>query len=99
MQKIGDDALEDAVFEEYINNSKEEQQRRDTAGQSSFFSRMFDFSGEQRAEPDIEFEKAYSVVSSKIDDLTQFDMVLEKEFEDDLRSKRKDVVEISITSD
>lgn len=42
---IGDQALEDSVIEEYCNNSLEEIQRRKSAGQSSFFSRMFDFSG------------------------------------------------------
>ena len=60
---IGDDALETSVSEEYMNNTREDLERRKVANQGSFFSRMFDFSYEERAEVDTDFITAYQYVS------------------------------------
>ncbi len=46
MPNIGDDALEDSVCEEYFNTTLKELENRRTQGGGSFFSRIFDFTGE-----------------------------------------------------
>ena len=81
MKNIGDDALEDSVCDEYFNNTLKEIEKRRTDGQSSFFSRMFDFSGEQRMELDLDYVQAYDFVTDKIDSLTATELKLEEEFE------------------
>ena len=80
MKNIGDDALEDSVCDEYFNNTLKEIERRKAEGQGSFFSRMFDFSGDQRAELDTDYIHAYDFVTDKIDSLTATELKLEEEF-------------------
>ena len=92
--------MEDSVCDEYFNNSLKEIERRraDSVHGTSFFSRMFDFSGEQRADMDLDYSNAYSFVTDKIDSLTAQELKLEGEFEKELKNKSKDTIEISLTS-
>lgn len=96
MKHVGDDALEDVVYEEYKANAREEEERIKYSGNSNFFSRIFNFYDE-RAEPDTEYLEVHSWITKRLDTFTHKEIVFEREFTEDMLIKRKEPIELSLT--